>query len=98
MSRCQFTARAYQDLEDILEFIAKNNPSTAVRVVTTLERKCQMLAQFPEMGSPRDDLTPGLRSFSAMGSYVIFYQLTGDGVKIVRVLHGGRDLPALFRP
>ena len=98
MRRCQFTARAYQDLDDILDFIAKNNPSAALRVVDSLERKCQLLAQFPQMGHARDDLLPGLRSFSTVAHYVIFYQLIADGIKILRVLHGARDFPAIFQP
>lgn len=28
--------------------------------------------------------------------YVVLYRLTGKGVRIERIVHGARDLPALF--
>lgn len=49
------------------------------------------------MGRLRDELTEGLRSFP-VGRYVIFYRIVQDGVEIVRVLHGARDLDSIFRP
>jgi toxin ParE1/3/4 len=47
------------------------------------------------MGRRRDELAPGLRSFPA-GRYVIFYLPLTDGVDIVRVLHGSRDIETVF--
>ena len=38
---------------------------------------------------------PGLRSWS-VGNYVIFYRQVSTGIDIVRVLHGARDIEALF--
>ena len=43
----------------------------------------------------RDDLSPGLRSIPH-GNYLIFYRLMNNGIEIVRVLHGSRDLPSQF--
>ena len=47
------------------------------------------------MGRSREELVPKLRSFP-VGNYVIFYQPISDGVEIVRVLHGSRDIESLF--
>ena len=47
------------------------------------------------MGRRREELAPGLRSFP-VGRYLIFYVPLTNGVDIVRVLHGSRDLVALF--
>ena len=44
----------------------------------------------------RDELAEGLRSF-AVGRYVIFYRPISEGVEIVRVLHGSRDIDAIFQ-
>jgi len=49
------------------------------------------------MGRARDELEVGLRSFP-VGRYAIFYLPIPDGVEIVRVLHGARDLDAIFHP
>ncbi len=53
------------------------------------------LAGNPLMGRSREDLLPGLRSF-AVGSYIIFYRPVERGIEVARVLHGARDIPALF--
>jgi toxin ParE1/3/4 len=46
------------------------------------------------MGKKRDNLKNGLRSFP-LGRYLIFYYPIPDGIKIIRVLFGGRNLVAL---
>ena len=40
---------------------------------------------------PRSDIVPGVRSFP-VGNYLIFYRETGQGIEIIRVLHGARNL------
>jgi toxin ParE1/3/4 len=50
---------------------------------------------MPGIGRQREDLAPRLRGFP-FGNYVIFYRPMENGVEIVRVLHGARDLPPLF--
>ncbi len=47
------------------------------------------------MGRRREELAPALRSFP-VGRYLIFYVVLTNGVDIVRVLLGSRDLAALF--
>lgn len=54
-----------------------------------------MLAANPQGGAPREDLARGLRFFP-VGNYLIFYTLAGDGITVVRVLHGARDYPHDF--
>ena len=47
------------------------------------------------MGRARPELAKGLCSLPA-GSYVIFYTEATDGVEIVRILAGARDLDTFF--
>jgi toxin ParE1/3/4 len=54
-----------------------------------------MLSRIPEMGRKRFDFADGLRSL-AVNNYVIFYRPIADGIQLIRVLHGARDIPALF--
>jgi toxin ParE1/3/4 len=42
-----------------------------------------------------EDLRPGLFSFP-VGKHVLFYRVQPGGIVLVRVIHGARDLPALF--
>jgi toxin ParE1/3/4 len=46
------------------------------------------------MGRARPELRPDLRSFPC-GAYLILYRAVDDGVEIVRVVHGARNLEDL---
>jgi toxin ParE1/3/4 len=96
MSRYALTPRASQDLEDIGDFVAQANARAAARLVRSLEDKCRMLAEFPEIGSRCEDLAPELRRFP-VGKYVIFYRAIDDGIEVIRAVHGSRDIPSLFQ-
>jgi toxin ParE1/3/4 len=53
------------------------------------------LRQFPEIGTTREQLAPGLRALPYR-DYVIYYLAQPDELVIVRVLHGARDARAIF--
>lgn len=75
--------------------IAEDNPPAADRWLDAVDSRCKLLAQMPGLGRLRPDLAPELRSF-VVGNHVIFYRETHDGIEVIRVLHGARDLPSLF--
>jgi toxin ParE1/3/4 len=95
----EFSPRSIADLQEILEFVARFNPQAAVRLIDGLEERCMKLAEFPAVGTRRDDLSRGMRVLSH-GSYAIYFvQKTDDVVLIARVLHSARDVkPIDFRP
>jgi toxin ParE1/3/4 len=95
MNRCEFTELARADLQDILTYIAADSLRAALRWIERIEQQCQRLAEMPGMGRRRDDLAAGLRSFP-VGLYLIFYREVENGVQIVRVLHGARDVESFF--
>ena len=76
-------------------FIAEDDVGQADRWQDRLTAACQQHALFPEAGRDRSDLMDGLRSF-AIGSYVVLYLPLADGIRVRRVIHGGRDLPAVL--
>jgi toxin ParE1/3/4 len=96
VAQLRFAESAESDLVEIGNFIARDNPTTAARFVEEVEEHCQLLAAHPLLGRARDELVPGLRSLP-FGRYVIFYRALDDGVEIVRVLHGARDLRRALR-
>jgi toxin ParE1/3/4 len=55
-----------------------------------------MLAEHPGAGPARDELMRGLRSFP-VGNYLLLYRPAIDGIELVRVSHGARNLRRLFR-
>ncbi len=98
MSRLEFSSFARTDLDEIWLYIAADNLEAADRHVDRLFEKCESLSHHPMLGRSRDDLVQSVRSFP-MGNYVIFYQprRDGDGVTILRVLEGHRDItPEMF--
>jgi toxin ParE1/3/4 len=86
---------AEADLDEIWLYIAQDDPNAADRFLDLIEERCQLLAENPLMGRSRPDLAPYLRSFP-VGGYVIFYLPMENGVEIVRVVSGARNLEALF--
>jgi toxin ParE1/3/4 len=89
------TSRANLDLVEIALNIAKENPSAADRWLDRFDAKCKTLAQMPELGRERPDLAPGLKGLP-FGNYIIFYRLIPEGIQVVRILHGARDITALL--
>jgi toxin ParE1/3/4 len=95
MNQLRVAGRARADLDEIWVYIAQDNPEAADKYLRTIVSRFPTLASVPLIGRERPELSPGLRSF-VVGRHVIFYRLFGDGVEIVRVLDGARDLPPLF--
>lgn len=63
-----------------------------------LQSTAASLAHFPLRHARRHDVPGDVRSVP-VGPYLIFYEYLPDEnvVRVRRVLHGARDLPALFR-
>ena len=95
MSRFRLAHLARTDLAEIRHFIARDKPGAADRQIAAFFEKFHALATHPEMGERRPELGENLRSFAA-GTYVIVYRPISEGVEIVRVVSGYRDLDALF--
>jgi toxin ParE1/3/4 len=94
VKRYRLTPAAQQDLRDIAEFISKDNPQAAHRVVTRLKTVCRTtLVMFPECGTQCDEYRPGMRCFS-VGNYVIFFR-GRKPVEILRIVYGSRDFGQL---
>jgi len=87
--------QVHSDLTDIWLYIARDNITAADKLLDTIAAECQRLAEMPDLGRKREDLGPGLRSWP-VGRYLIFYRKTAGGIEVIRVLHGARDLSALF--
>jgi toxin ParE1/3/4 len=90
------TQESDQDLLEIAAYIARDNPRAADALIDKIDQKLQLLAQFPGLGPERPEFAEGLRSFP-IGNYIIFYRRIEDGIVVVRVLHGARDLRRIFR-
>lgn len=90
-----FTNQARQDLNEIIEYISRNNPAAAINLVRSIDEKCETLTNFPHMGKSYENLLPQLRSVP-VSNYVIFYRQVQNGIQVLRVLSGYRDFEAIF--
>ena len=95
MKRLLLSPSARSDLISIREYIASENKRAANRVIREIKARFTTLLRFPELGRRRDELRKGLRSFPVK-KYVVFYFVTGDRVRIVRVLHGSQNIDSTF--
>ena len=94
-------ALAEVDLLDHLDYIAADNPEAALGFVAAVAKACERLVEMPSIGRIREfnnaRLT-GIRSWPVPGfsKYLIFYQVSKDQIRVLRILHGARDIPTLF--
>lgn len=95
MRRVIHTRRAREDLLSIWSYIAADSPAAADRLLDAIDHRCALLADNPKLGPARPEITPELR-YSPVRSYLIFYREVSEGIEVVRVLHGARDLRAIF--
>jgi toxin ParE1/3/4 len=95
MARPYLTDQAERDLQQIWDIVAERSLLYADRLIAQFASKAQMLADMPGIGRRREDLLPFLRSYPH-GRYVIFYRLVDDGIEIIRVLHGARNIDRFF--
>lgn len=91
MERIIKSPRSRGDYLEIWLYIARDNADAADRLVSSFDEKLNLLAKSPEMGKPEEDLAPSLRSFP-VGNYLLYYRPILDGIELVRVLHGARDI------
>ncbi len=83
---------ARADLLALYDWIAaRADPDTAFDYTSRIEAHAEKLAEFPERGTPRDDLVPGMRTTPYRRRTIIAYRVVGGEVEILRLVHAGRD-------
>ena len=85
------------DMLDIVRSIRRDNPPAAIRFVEAFKSSVELVSRLPEIGRKRPDLgAPETRSWRVKGfrKYLIFYDAFPDRVRLLRILHGARDLQA----
>ncbi|MBD2203350.1 type II toxin-antitoxin system RelE/ParE family toxin [Calothrix sp. FACHB-1219] len=95
MSIYIISPEAIQDLDEISEYFASRNLDAGDRFVNSFAEKCQNLVKYPNMGRSYADIETSLRGIPLDG-YIILYRAIADGVEIVRVVSGYRNLKSMF--
>ena len=92
MSSVFFAQSAETDLLEAWTFIAEQSFEAADHVLDVIEQEAQTLALQPMMGRARPELAEGIRCWPTSSAYNLYYQPSGSGITVVRVLHHARDV------
>jgi toxin ParE1/3/4 len=95
MMPVSFTPEARADLRDIALRIADHNLSRAFTYVDEIEAHCLRIGDLPHAWPPRPQWGEGVR-ITIHGNYVIVHRVRDETVQVLRLVHGARDLDALF--
>jgi toxin ParE1/3/4 len=92
---------AVADLLEHFVFIFESNEDAAERFLLSAEETFRLLVSQPQMGrklESQNAMLAGIRIFPVKNfkKYLIFYKPLRDGIEVVRVLHGARDLRSIF--
>jgi plasmid stabilization system protein ParE len=82
---------AANDITEIWEFIAKDNPAAATRFREELLEAIRKLATFPNQGHRRVDLSSETVRFQAIRDYLIAYAPDEKPLIVIAVIHGRRN-------
>jgi toxin ParE1/3/4 len=93
-----FRPEAEADLVGLYEYIAEQAGYTiAGGYIDRIEEACMALATFPERGTRRDDILPGLRTFGFERRVTIAFRVLKSRVEIVTIAYAGRNFEDDFR-
>jgi toxin ParE1/3/4 len=92
---------ARRDLVAAVAYLAGRSEGAARRFRIEAEATFKRLAGMPGMGTPYEPDDPtyaDLRYFpvSKFRTYLVFYRPLPDGIEVVRVLHGARDIGGIL--
>jgi addiction module RelE/StbE family toxin len=90
--RVRWLRTALANLDAEAEYISRDNPAVAARVVTAINRAVENLRRYPAMGRPGRVI--GTRELVVPGTpYVIPYRVRNNAVEVLRGFHGARRWP-----
>jgi toxin ParE1/3/4 len=90
--RLEWSVFAVADREQIFSYIEADNPRAAIAVDNTIQTQIETLIAFPERGRP--GRVDGTRELVIQRTpYVAAYRISGDTIRVLRVLHGAQQWP-----
>jgi toxin ParE1/3/4 len=94
----ELTALARLDLLQMWNHLATEaSIEIADRVLRDVEDAIMNLTKMPGMGHRREDLTTRKLLFYRVHSHLMVYRADATPLRIIRVLHGSRNIKALLR-
>lgn len=88
-----WSASAEQDRADIVDGIGLDNPLAAIRMDELFAAAANRLVQHPMLGHA--GIVPGTRELIPHESYRLVYEVEGDNVWVLALVHTARSWPAI---
>lgn len=89
--RVVWTCEAEEDRLNILMYLSQDSPSAAVSMDDLFERAASLLEQYPMIGNVGK--VSGTREFIPHESYRLVYELDGETVYILTLVHTAKCWP-----
>lgn len=89
------------DYAGIVRELGGANPDAADRFCNAIERALALLAAHPQIGARAGFRhAPSVRKWvvQPFRNYLLFYEARPEGIVLIRLLHGARDLPPMIPP
>jgi toxin ParE1/3/4 len=93
---------AVRDIIEIADYLAQSTSvATAHRFAASMEATVTRLARMPGTGSPWHSEHPRLAGVrfapvTRFRNHLVFYRPVEDGIEVLRVLHGARNIESLL--
>ena len=89
--RVLFAEPAERDLDEIIDFIALDDPRAAEKVYHTIVATTARLGDFPNIGHA--GRLPDTRELSVTSlPYVVVYEVADEAITVLAIFHTARDL------
>lgn len=87
---------AEADLTAIGEYIARDDPEGSAKFTDDLLDRCSHTAERPRAYRLRPEWGKAIRA-GRHGSYMIVFEIDGEHVVVLRVIHAKQDIAAILR-
>ena len=93
--KLRWTLPAVEQLREIYEYIADDNPAAALRTVERIRLSIRQACRMPYTG--RMGRVSGTREVIVPGtSYIVAYRVLEEAIHVLAILHGARQWPESF--
>ena len=89
--KLHWTPEAISDRDNIYEYIQADNPSAALTLDEKFFESAHHLSSHPNLG--RHGRVKGTRELVVHQNYILIYDITGNSIRVLRVLHASRQWP-----
>lgn len=91
--KVHWTNTALNQLQSIHDYIARNSPYYAKRMVDRITRRSIQISQFPLSGRKVPEYDMGQIREVLEANYRIIYYIKSDGIDVLAVFHGSQSIP-----